>query len=482
MALKIKLSLLIILFTGNLLANSSLDLFYTDKYDSNYFSDTTISKTELHFGSDLFYFIENENLYIFENFIDSFLQKEKIYFDQNFSINNNTLEVNLFDYNAEECSKLSEMWFEKYNISWIKLLKNYLNLSNIKESNSEIMILKKIYSDEKLRPYHVTNVVNKTLLAFIIPKNLSKNDFKKSQVYLNTKRYTSTEPNFNYTEIIPNKDLKDNEIIFNFPAFNKHTFLKNSISTHIIKKLLTKDKDLKIKYSIAQSFIKYFDKSDSTNLKDFKIDLMNMVLSEKDFKLFMNDAIDEILAEITEDNLFFYSYYDKLKLEQMRYIYLLEDFYKEIKRLENKTKFIIELKTKNNLFYNNIKLEEVHFTDFSDGISFKVNSTKFANEEDTLLISKLNLFLALNKNYNLSIISSSKKSEYLFISKNKKEALLNKYKRSDYIISYSKKLKLYRSLIVFNELIELNTSPLRLNCIGIQKKYMKVNFEFIMIN
>lgn len=483
MALKIKTSLVLILFISNLFASSSVDLFFTDKYDSNYFSSTEISNTELHIGSDLFRFIENEDLPLFGNFIDSFLQKEKITFDPNLSFNNdNTLAIQLFNCNAMKCSELSELWFEKYNISWIKLLKENLELSKIKEDDSEIMILKKIYTDERFRPYHVTNIVNNTLLAFIVPKELSKNEFKRSKIYLNTKRYTSNESNFNYTEIIQNNDLEKNELVFNFPSFNKHTLLKNSISVHIIKRLLSEDKHISVNYSIAQSFIKYFVKSDSTNLKNFNIELKNIVLSEENFKQYMNDAIDEILADITKENLFFYSYYDKLKLEQLRYIYLLEDFYKEIKILENKSKFIVELSPNNNLYFNDIKLNEVHHSSFSEGINFKSNSIKFVNEEDTALIPKLNLFLALNQNYNLSIISSSKKSEYLFIEKSKKEAIIDKYKESGYIISNSKKLKLYRSLIIFNDLINLNTVATRLNCIGVQRKFSRVDFEFIMTN
>lgn len=483
MALKIKTLIIFIFFVSNLFAKSTLDLFYTDKYDSNFFSDENISNTKLNIGSDLFRFINNEDLYIFGAFIDSFLKTEDVSFNQNISYtNNNTLKIELFNYNAEKCNKLSELWFEKYNINWIKLLKTHLNSVEIKENESEIMILKKLYIDEKLRPYHVTNIVNKTLLAFIIPKNLSKNDFKKTKIYLNTKRYTSNESNFNFTEIIPNLSLNENELIFNFPSFNKNTFLKNAISLYIIKRLLGKNAILDIHYSIAQSFIKYALISDSSNLKEFKINLQDISLTEENFKLFMNTAIDDVLAEITKDNLFFYSYYDKLKLEQMRYIYLMEDFYKQIHTIENKTKFIIESNPNNYFFFNGIKLQEVHYSDFEDGIIFKSNSIKFAYSRDSLLIPKLDLFLALNQNYNLSIISSSKASEYLFINKSEKQAILNKYNKSKYTISNSKKLKLYRSLIIFNKLVNLNTKASRLNCIGIRKNYSKVNFEFIMTN
>lgn len=483
MALRTKTTLLLILSFSSIFASTNVDLFFTDKYDSNYFSSSNISKTEIHIGSDLFRFIKEEDLTVFGNFIDSFLKTENAPFNPYISFeNNNSLRIQLNDCNAVKCNQLSKYWFEEYNIAWIKLLMTHLSLDEIPENNSQIMILKKLYTDEALRSYNVTNIVNNTLLAFVIPKNLSSNQFKKSKIYLNTKRYTSNESEFNYTEIITNNQLAENELIFNFPSYNKQTLLKNSISLHIIKRLLIKNQKIALRYGIAQSFIRYSLKNDSTNFEEFKINLDDLAISKENFIPFLNDAIDEILTEISKDNLFFYSYYDKLKLEQMRNIYSLEDFYNEVEILERKTKFIVEINARNKLSYKNIKLEEVHFTDFKEGISFKTNSIKFRNNVDTLLIPKLNLFLALNKNYKLTIVSSAKKTEYLFISNSQKEEILDKYKESDYVISHKKKLKLYRSLVIFNELINLNIEATRLNCIGIRNDYSKVNFEFIMSN
>ena len=95
-----------------------------------------------------------------------------------------------------------------------------------------------------------------------------------------------------------------------------------------------------------------------------------------------------------------------MKLSKLQATYTIKNLQEEINILADKSKFIVTFNSNTKPIYNNIELEEVHFTDFSDGIVFKPNSIKLYNPEDSLLIPKLNLFLALN-GVNKNLCSSS---------------------------------------------------------------------------
>ena len=205
----------------NIKLNAQNAIIFTDKYDVNYYSSSTENNSHLYLASDLFQFLESEQLNNCKAFIDSFLSEEKINFDKNFEfINNNTFVINLSSLNIISCKTLADNWKENYKIKFQEKLFTFLNLveNDAGINTSKNLIFKEIIKNEKSRFFNQANTLSNVNLSFIIPKNLTGNNFNIVNTHLNTKRYTSNESDFNFTEIIPNSDLEDNELVFNFPS------------------------------------------------------------------------------------------------------------------------------------------------------------------------------------------------------------------------------------------------------------------------
>ena len=81
---------------------------------------------------------------------------------------------------------------------------------------------------------------------------------------------------------------------------------------------------------------------------------------------------------------------------------------------------------------------------------------------------KLIVFLKINKDYKVNITSFIKNNEYIFIEKKKRDKILKQYKKAGYRVSRTQRLNLYRSLIIFQKLVDSGISPKRINCFGLQ--------------
>ncbi len=457
---------------------AQLELVFTDNFDANYFSSEDVTETQLHFGSNLFQFVKNEDLNICGAYIDSFLKTENVQFYENVSFNNqNELIFTLKNINAKGCEKLSSIWHLNYNISWLKLLNSLIETNNSIDYNPEKKILKGLYLHEQSRTYHTANVVNNSLLAFVLPSKLIYDDFNNSKLS-STKRYSSLESIKDYTEISYDSHLKSNQIKYLIPTFNKKTFLKNTVGLYVLKELVANEYKIDIKYSISQAFASFKIKLDSINIDSFKLNFNENNLNIADFTSKKNKAIQAVIKSITEDNLFFYSYNDLVRLHKFYKTYTIKDLEKEIELLNQKQFYTILVSETNPFEYFGKKIEKLDIKTFQKELLFKANSIKFSNSKDSLLLDKLSLFLDLNPKLKLNIISFSKKNEYLYVEKTKKDAIINKYIEAGYIISKTQKLKLYRSLYIFDEITKRGIEPSRMMCIGRSSKFAKVNFEF----
>jgi len=477
MVLKIKLNIIFIVLVGSLFAN--LELKHTDKYDTNFYSDNSINNTKLFIGTNLLEFIEPKYLSICYNFIDSFLINEKIDFNKNIILkNNNTLEIDLLNAGQSNCKQLSFNWHKNFNIEWLRLLNSLIEEKNYKYNSSKL-ILDELYKNEKYRPFNSSNIINSTLLAFVLP------NYIPSKVITNTKRFSPENAEIDFIQVIENDSLEPEYIKSVFPSCNKKSFLKNCISLYAFENSLINN-SMVINYHISQIIVENKSILDTKDVNNFKPDFkaLNNHYSEEEFNSIRISAINSIFNSLNYNNLFFYSYSDIKLLERIKNntYYTIESYEIELENFKNISKYIIEIPIYDEENFLTNVLEPVCIDDFHKELQFKANSIEFENIEDSTLINKLYLFLELNKNYNLAITAYSKKNEYIFIEKDKKESILSRYIESGYIISKSKKLKLYRSLYIFQKLVNKGINPERINCFGLSGKDAIAKFEFFKIS
>lgn len=465
------------LLLAQLKANDN-QIFFTDKYDVNYFSNTTIQNTEIYFGSDLFPFLSDGNKKEVINFIDSFLANEKyIQTDTLRFIAPNMLSFSISELDAIKCAPFSVLWKEKYSLEFKELLFKHINTLDFNSvaPTAENMIFKTMIENEMSRFYNSGNSVNNIKLAFVIPEKLSQNDFIKVSTHQNTKRYNGSESQLNTTEIFSNNSLSNSEIYFYYPSLNRQTFIRNCLSLSIVESLYKDIISFENKYYINQIITRFKINATNGNIDDFKINLTKTAFTEYEFKILAQNAMKDIIS-ICNKNLFYYSYDDIKKLTSYLEEYTFEDFEKEISIINNREKYFLEISSDSKIKYKEEKLLTFNKMEFDNKLNFKVNSVQFENKADRIYISKLVLFLKVNENFSLGISSTAKPSEYLFIDKFKREALTAQYNEYGYVISKKKKLALYRSLNIFNELISAGISYKRLKCSGIESKKAQVEF------
>lgn len=467
-------------FVVNLSAN--LKLKHTDKYNTNFYSDNSSTSSKLFIGSNLFELISNEDFAICYNFIDSFLTTKNIQFNKKILLNNNnTLEIELINASQEDCNNLSYSWHEKYNIDWLKLLRNIIEINNFNGlSNSTKIILDELYTKEKIRPFNTSNIINSTFLAFVLPTyNVKENSKHKI-----SKRYSLENTQINAIQILENNSIKNDELAFIFPACNKNTLLKNCISLNVLQNINNKPNSISINYHISQIIVNNTVTNYSFNIRKQNFNNYNILYNynKAEFTSLKNKAIDNILKSIDYNNLFFYSLSDVYKLKQIKQntYYKQEHLDFDLNKLSKMSKSIIEIPIKNNYKFQNNNFTSIILSDFKKEILFKANSITFEKKIDSLVINKLVLFMKLNNTHNLAITSFSKKNEYLHIDKEKRQEILNKYIEAGYTISKSQKLKLYRSMNIFQELVDKGIEPERINCYGLVGKKAKVKFNFFL--
>ncbi len=117
-------------------------------------------------------------------------------------------------------------------------------------------------------------------------------------------------------------------------------------------------------------------------------------------------------------------------------------------------------------------------------VNFKDNSTLFLHEMDSLVLNVLGQFLTHNKKVNLLLIGYQEKGEYTKIDRDKFKALVGKY--SDYPPVKSSKrvnLAIFRSVIVFDYLVQVGIDPKRISCLSSkvkneEEKSNKVDWTF----
>lgn len=475
--------IILLLLSANLFANDN-DLFFTDKYDVNYFSNHSISETSVYLGSDLFRFIDEQAKSEVIAFLDSFLITENIGSNNSFEfIELNKIHFTVNQYNALQCNQLSRLWNEKYIVKFRELLFKKLSELNINEEglSAENMIFRKLMQDEKTRFYNPGNSINTVEMAFIIPSNLSANDFKKTFTHFNTKRYNGRESQLNATEIFINNSLKENELSFYYPSLNKQTFLRNSLSLTILKNIYKNYISFENKYFINQVISRFKIEFENENINELNIKLAQSQFSKQEFTQLVNEAVTE-LQTISANNLFYYSYYDMEKLKVLIDDYNQEDFLKEVELINNRAKYNIEINENCKIKFEDEKLLSFNVLDFDKKITFQTNSINFENESDSVLLNKVIQFLKVNNNFGLAISSTSKKSEYLFIEKDKREALTEKYLDLGYVISKKKDLSLFRSLGIFNTLTASGISYKRLKCAGLKSKKAELTLNLISLD
>lgn len=482
MVLKLKFVVFIVLFFLNSFATNYGEIFYTDKYDANYFSSSTAINSELYIGSDLFRFIDEIPLNTCISFIDSFLTNEKIDHLSNIElINSNTFKIELDQLNAISCYKLSLIWQEKYKIEFQKILHKIIKNIDFteKDKTAHHIIFNKLIKDESSRFFNSENTINSVNIAFIIPEKISQNDFKKSFTHYNTRRFSLRESQLNTTEILYNETLNSNEIVYSYPSLNRHIFVKSCLGLKILELLLQDNISFKTEYFINQGITNFKIYRSENKIDDFSVFVKFDEISEKEFENLKHRA-SKLLLNDTQENLFYYSYYDIERLKSIIENYDLTLFNEVVKALNNRKKFIIEVSPKNKFTFLGNKLTEFRILDFSKTIRYRKNSIFYMNENDTTVINKLKLFLEVNKNFNLNINAGAMKSEYLFIEKEKKDIIINKFKEQGYSISRRKDIALYRSLTMFNEFVSSGIDPKRIRCFGrTEKKAMTTLDLFI---
>lgn len=485
MVLNKKFLVTICLFIGlSLQANAQNEVFYTDKYEVNYFSNNQNINTEMYFGSNLFQFISFADLNDLGRYIDSFLVRENINFDKNILIENeNRIKVTLEKLNADECYSLSKKWSENYKLDFLKLLNTQIKSVNEDSINwtSQKIILYNIVVDELIRFYNPSNSVNNVNIAFVIPKKLSENDFKKTFIHFNTKRNSIRVSNLTATEIVTNESLSANQMLLEFPSLNKQTFMKNCLSLQIYQNV-TPIVEFKTNYHINQCITSFVIEKMDTTISNFKMTVDTNILTPKQFTAEVQKAIKQIIA-ICNEQLFYYSYYDiqMLLSDYIQEDYKINEFNVEIDRLNELKNFILSVNENNNFKLNDSKLLTFKILDFDYKIPYKNNSIEFENEADTLVLNKIKQFLEINPEYSLTIVATSKPSEFLFIEKQKRLDLIEKYTDTGFSMSKKKNLALYRSLIIFDQLTKAGIDYKRMKCIGLTDSISELELDLSIL-
>ena len=474
-----KIILIVFCLVLNIKLNAQNAIIFTDKYDVNYYSSSTENNSHLYLASDLFQFLESEQLNNCKAFIDSFLSEEKINFDKNFEfINNNTFVINLSSLNIISCKTLADNWKENYKIKFQEKLFTFLNLveNDAGINTSKNLIFKEIIKNEKSRFFNQANTLSNVNLSFIIPKKLTGNNFNIVNTHLNTKRYTSRETPLSATEIIYNNDISANDIKFSFPTMGRNTFLKICFAMTIIELLYQEDLNFELDYSINQVFASYILNNKLKNIDSLHYHFNKLNFSEIEFSNLKQKALNKINV-ISENNFFYYSFYDIEKLKHIAEKFSIKDYHKQIDILNAKRNFVLEINEASNIFYKNQKLIATNIYLLNKTIQCKTNSIEFLLQKDSIMINRLKVFLTVNNKHKLSINGIAKANEFLYIEKNKRDALLNKYESFALVTSRKRKLALFRALSIFDKLYDAGISYKRMLCSGIKGETPSVSFN-----
>lgn len=481
MVLVLRIFIGILLFTSVTAKAQNMDLFYTDKYDVNYFSKSNIQNTELYFGSDLFHFITKNNQKQLTAFIDSFFVTENISIVNQYEIlEQNKLKYEIQNADAAYCNEISNMWTQTYVVNFKKLLFKQINEIDLDSTlwTAENLIFRKLITDEISRFYNPGNSVNNISLAFVIPKQMAQNDFINVGIDYNTKRKSERESELNATEWINQDHLSQNEMLYFYPSLNKQTFMRNCLSLSIFEIVYKDLYSFQNKYYINQVVSSFKTKIEADTIKDFKIKLEKLELSDARLKQLVDQAVSKIIA-ISKENLFYYSFYDINKLKRIVAEYTAADFQREIDLLNERNKFVIAINDETLLKYQNNTLLAFSLLDLEKEIPFKKNSLKFENASDSIYIIKLIQFLKANEDYGVAIFSGSKKEELFPLDKKERKQFVAKFETQGFSMSRKKDLALYRSMKVLNDLVAAGISYRRIETAGMmnEKPYLKLNLS-----
>ena len=479
MVLKSKSLLLMLFLIFQNLVFGNNNLFFTDKYDTNYFSDKQTNETKFYIGSVLFDFIDSLQQEQMLAFIDSFLIKEKLIdASQNLVLNNNTISIDLQQTNAEKCDKISRIWNEQYKLDFLTQLQQAVLSHSSSKEDAEHLIFNHLITNEMTRFFTPTNSVNTVNIAFVIPEKLSENDFKIVFTHYNTKRYSILETNLLQTEVLIDNTLADNEIQYAFPTLNKQVILKNCMHLSILELLYSENIDFETHYYVNQAITTLKIQSEQTNFEHFRLHFSPLSVDDEAFKALKKQAYIKIQKSAAKE-LFYYSFYDIKLLQNIYEDITLKEFNQYIQQINEREHFVLTINENNTFQIDSSALIAVKKDELTKTIEMNSNALSFKDKSDTLLIAQMIVFMKLNPQFSLAIEGNAKNTEYLYIEKDKKEALLANYASTQYRMSKKKKLGLFRAINIYNMLKAKDIPAQRMSCIGLNTNLSAIRFQFI---
>lgn len=418
------------------------ELFYTDKYMSNfYLADEEV----MVFTNNVFQLMNSQGLSEAEGLILSFMDSMNI--DAQVLTSPNPRQL-MFTYSAEsfEPIKWSTVWHSSYESVLRFILKRQLEMYfegpiRIPESLDEAAIIKLAYYDWQ-NFKNRTSDFTKTRMA-ISTLSLDTRQFKKTFIppNLSLNRIVTNSFKHFYNEAYPVVGL-DQDLRFLFGPSNKAR-LKDCLSMHIYN---LQNRSQQPIYLNNQTLLIQAESSDG--------------LVDENWDGLVQAAANQMRYKMNSLSVSFYSIHDLEVFDELVENFTREDYleFQKIYFVQNSYNLALPTNKLDSTFNKSVLQRYVQF---------KANSTEFLLSEDSLTLNSLVLFLKANEDVNLLLIGYQNEMEYTKIDIDKFKAFIAKYEDYPPVKkSRGAEIAIFRAVVVFDYLVSQGIHPSRVSCMS----------------
>lgn len=425
-------------------AHAQASLVFTDGYGSNLFQD---SQNRIVFNNNTWVLLDSLGKQELMQIFNAYFEEIKVPVYQESSESPIQLVFVYMQNPQNMFHTWSGIWHQKYERKVLDLAISYLKMQTIKHkeiySSLEEAALYKFTINEYIKSQDSNNYFFKTNLN-ISSKDLDVVKFLKDNLNpnLSLKRAITNSTSNEYTEVFEIENF-NGVLHFNLGPKSSSRLL-DCFSMHVFCKLNSFNAPI------------YFN-----NFAIFTYpDSVNFVLTNELNQSFLLNVESEIYEIMNNPKSTFYNIADKEALAELREAYTVLD-------LQRFFEVFVNDRPDNKVFGMDSSKIAFQLGNLTDSIFFKLNTEKFLSEQDSLKLDRIALFLKSNASRNLVLFGLAKKSEYTRVDKNKFLDLIEKYK--EYTpVKYSSRmdLSLYRSLLVFDYLVEKGVDPKSMTCMS----------------
>lgn len=420
---------------------SQQQLFFTDAYHTNLYQN---SSNIITFNNNLFDGLNQEENLAIHSIIDTYFKELKIEATKNSTSNNYQISYNYTSSNFEPL-KWSKLWHQKYEDTLTAYLNSiYSNyFINLDIKDDEDLVFSKLLYLDKIKHSNSVGTFSSTCINVHVPN-------------INIKKFIADNvaPNQTWDRIITNSILTSYNEAYYFSNINEGSYLYLGPNSKSRLEDCLSLIILKLAYNNVT--FNYFN-----NYTYFTLPTKNLEnIDSTTFYSFKNEAFKTLENHINNQSLSFYT------IEDLESLTRLKEHYNY-----NSLKEFISIFIDNNNYTNLTKNKNETYSYFSlvDTINYKINSSDFLTEKDSVELNEIALLLQNNEFRELVIYGVADKNEYLNIEKNKYKALVDKYNNYQPMkISKKVNLSLYRALLVFDYLHKKGLVPQKMMCIGKQ--------------